>query len=189
MVRSGSSCPRPAARRRQRPPAENTHLLLSDHGDRRVDRVQALAQAVGVHGGGVEDLQGGALGRGGRGGKGVRRGAHRFGRLASINWSESHGGCGQVPWQPRPARQEERLRQSRRSRGRQAGVQQPDNNQTPCKAIGARQRCSRRSWKLEGGGGGGGGEGGGMGGVGVTGGWSELPGLPSSCSQSQTLMM
>ena len=115
-------------------PAEKTHLLFADHRDRRVDRVQALAKAVGVHGDGdgVEDGQGGALGRRGRGGGGVRRGAHRFGRLASINWSESHGGCGQVPWQPRPARQEERLRQSRRSRGRQAGGQQPDNL-APCK--------------------------------------------------------
>ena len=68
---SGQAAPAPTVRRRRQPvPAENTHLLLSDHGDRRVDRVQALAQAVGVHGGGVEDLQGGALGRGGRGVRG-----------------------------------------------------------------------------------------------------------------------
>ena len=103
---SGQAAPAPTVRRRRQPvPAENTHLLLSDHRDRRVHRVQALAQAVRVHDGGLraEDGQGGALGRGGRGGAGVRRGAHRFGRLASINWSESHGGCRQVPWQPRPA--------------------------------------------------------------------------------------
>ena len=139
MVRSGSSCPRPAARRRQRPPAENTHLLLSDHGDRRVDRVQALAQAVGVHGGGVEDLQGGALGRGGRGGKGVRRGAHRFGRLASINWSESHGGSRQVPWQPRPAGS---WSAGARAGGAVAG-RQVYNNQTTTKHL-ARQLVQGR---------------------------------------------